>query len=97
MPMEPRGHEATVKFQEDWAMDGAKVYCILTGELMAAEPKNYPITARYTVRYQYSWTECDTDSEGNTYCWTETRIATTSGSITANLLVNGTGVDSSAQ
>lgn len=90
--MNAHGHTATVEFQEDWAMDGAKIYSILEKKMMAEKPKYYTITAEYTIKYQYSWIECDEDG-----CWTETRVATTSGVATGQLLVNGTGVDSRAQ
>jgi hypothetical protein len=92
VPMNPNGHEATVEFQEDWAMDGAQIWCILENKLMAENPKNYTLTARYTVEYEYCWTECDEDG-----CWTECATATASGTISGNLLVNGTGVDSLAE
>lgn len=90
--MKPNGHVATVEFQEDWAMDGAKIYSIIEDKIMAEYPKSYTITAKYTIKYQYSWTECDEDG-----CWTETRIATTTGTVSGSLLVNGTGVNSLAE
>ena len=92
VPMNPNGHEATVEFQEDWAMDGAGIYCLLEDRMMAEYPKEYTLTARYTVEYEYCWTECDEDS-----CWTECATASTSGTVSGNLLVNGTGVDSLAE
>ncbi|AEG14449.1 hypothetical protein Desku_0849 [Desulfofundulus kuznetsovii DSM 6115] len=92
VPMKPNGHEAKVEFQEDWGMDGAKIYSILERKMMAENPKEYKLTARYTVEYEYCWIECDEDG-----CWTECATATTSGTVSGNLLVNGTGVDSRAQ
>ncbi|MGI9951296.1 hypothetical protein V3F56_02950 [Moorellaceae bacterium AZ2] len=91
--MEPREHEAVVEFQEDWAMDGAQIYSILEDRMMAVEPKYYTITVRYTIEYEYRWTE--RDSEGHSY--TRTARGTTSGTVSGQLLVNGTGVWSLAQ
>ncbi|MGI9860059.1 hypothetical protein SDD30_01570 [Moorella naiadis] len=86
--MTPNGHEATAEFREDWSVAGAPIYDNLTGE-MAPGPTEYPITAKYEITYQYHWTECDEYG-----CWTETATAASSGSVTAQLLVNGTGVNS---
>ncbi|MGI9951300.1 hypothetical protein V3F56_02970 [Moorellaceae bacterium AZ2] len=91
--MEPREHEAVVEFQEDWAMDGAQIYSILEDRMMAVEPRYYSITARYTIEYEYRWTE--RDSEGHSY--TRTARGTTSGTVSGQLLVNGTGVWSLAE
>jgi hypothetical protein len=85
---------ATVEFQEDWALDGAPVYCLLEGRLMAETPRYYTITASYTVRYTYKY-RSGTYPDGTPKYSTATK--TTSGTITGKLLVNGTGVDSRAQ
>ncbi|MGB9825539.1 MAG: hypothetical protein ACPLRU_02590 [Desulfofundulus sp.] len=90
--MKPDGHEAKVEFQEDWGMDGARIWSILERKMMAEKPKEYTLTARYTVEYGYCWTECDKDG-----CWTECATATASGTVSGNLLVNGTGVNSLAE
>lgn len=95
--MKPDGHVATVEFQEDWGMDGARIYSLLEKKLMAENPEEYTLTARYTIKYQYSWTEIETDDDGTIISWTETRTGTTSGTASGKLLVNGTGVDSRAQ
>ncbi|KUK11508.1 MAG: hypothetical protein XD50_0291 [Clostridia bacterium 41_269] len=90
--MKPNGHEATVEFQEDWAMDGAKIYNIITKKLMAAEPKYYTLTANYTVWYRYKYTVKVNGKRRTRY-----GTGTESGMVTGKLLVNGTGVDSLSQ
>lgn len=102
-------HTAKVEFREDWALDGAPVYCLLEGRLMAEEPKYYTITARYTVGYVYAWLErrtgsytvCDSKGKCTTHSYTyyvkRTAQGSDSGTVTGRLLVNGTGVDSRAQ
>lgn len=103
--MSVNGHTATVGFEQNWGMDGARIYNQITERLMAANPKNYSITANYTISYTYQWQErrrsCSTNSEGkrtcSTYYVTRTGSGTTSGTATGNLLVNGTGVNSLAQ
>jgi len=48
--------EAAAEFEENWAMDGFPVYCMLEERQMTTEkPKSYPVTAAYTVRYQYTY------------------------------------------
>jgi hypothetical protein len=48
--------EAAAEFEENWAMDGFPVYCMLEERQMTTErPKAYPVTATYTVRYQYTY------------------------------------------
>ncbi|MBF7082654.1 hypothetical protein IT084_06645 [Desulfallas sp. Bu1-1] len=95
--MTPGGHEAKVEFQEDWAMDGAKIYSLIERRLMAEKPKNYTITASYTVEFKYKYREKKTDSEGNTYYVTRYGTGSDSGTVTGQLLVNDTGVNSLAQ
>lgn len=102
--MDVHGHSATVEFQEDWGMDGAKIYSMLEHRMMAEEPKYYTITADYTIKYKYKYTVSykvrKTDEDGNVYYETkhETkyRTRTVSGKASGRLLVNGTGVDSRA-
>lgn len=100
--MTPKGHEATVEFQEDWGMDGAGIYSLLEKRLMAEEPRYYTLTADYTVEFTYEWeeevTDCSTDpTTGEESCgsYTITRSATDtiSGTVSGRLLVNGTGVN----
>lgn len=109
--MSAGGHTATAEFEEDWSMAGFNhdseapgVYNMMTGELLAAEPKYYPITADWTVKYVYEYQIphriCSTKkrSDGSTYrscrTWYETKRETGTASGTANgrLLVDGTGV-----
>ncbi len=84
--------EATLVFQEDWAMDGAGIYSQLEGYMMAEDPRYYPITVNYKVTYQYSYRKCDEDS-----CWTVTKVKSYTSTAKESLLVNGTAVDSRAQ
>lgn len=86
--MTPNGHEATAEFREDWSLNGAPIYDVLE-DRMVPGPTEYTITAEYTIEYQYHYTECD-----ETGCWTVTETATTSGSASGQLSVNGTGVNS---
>ncbi|MGB9886829.1 MAG: Athe_2463 domain-containing protein [Moorellales bacterium] len=112
MTVQPDRKTAKVEFQEDWALDGAPVYCLLEGRLMAETPRYYTITARYTVGYRYAWLERRTgyytccsgtgkDARCGTcsYTYYVRREATgsSSGTVSGKLLVNGTGVDSRAQ
>ena len=83
---------ATVDFEEDWGMDGAEIYNMIEDELMAADPKNYDITAKYQITYRYKYRVCS-----NKKCHWEYDEKTTSGSESADLLVYGTGVDSRAE
>jgi len=85
--MVPNGHEATVEFEQDWSLAGAPIYDMATDQ-MAPPPTYYTITASYTIRYVYEYTECD--EEG---CWTVRREATASGTASGKLLVNGTGIN----
>ncbi|MEG6617488.1 hypothetical protein V6C27_13830 [Peptococcaceae bacterium 1198_IL3148] len=103
--MSTGGHSSSVTFQEDWAMDGAKIYNQVTQKMMAVTPKNYPITAKYTIHYTYEYQvkhrSCSKNSEGKRRCktWYETKTGSgsTSGTLSGNLYVNGTGVNSRAQ
>jgi hypothetical protein len=100
---------AKVEFQEDWALDGAPVYCLLEGRMMAETPKQYTITASYRLGYKYAWLERRAgyytcyDAEGNprtcsyTYYVRQEATGSSSGTVSGKLLVNGTGVDSRAQ
>ncbi|ABO49475.1 hypothetical protein Dred_0940 [Desulforamulus reducens MI-1] len=81
---------ASITFQENWSMAGAKIYNILKDELMAASPKHYPISVTYQVKYKYTYTECD--EEGNCHKYSD--IGYNSKTLNGNILVNGTGVDS---
>ncbi len=79
-------------FEENWAMDGTKIWNPIKEQLMAANPKNYPITVKYTQEYQHTYSKKQGDE------WvTVTKIVKQDKTITANLLVNGTGVNSRAQ
>lgn len=91
-PDNPSGTQATGNFPEDWSMDGANVFSVIENQNMAVSPKNFPITANYTIYYQYHYTVCDPDG-----CETITATGTENGSAGANLLVNGSGVNSRAQ
>ncbi|WP_027365742.1 hypothetical protein [Desulfotruncus alcoholivorax] len=95
--MNPNGHVAKVEFQEDWAMDGAKIYSLIEKRMMAEAPKNYTITASYTVEFKYQYRVRKTDSNGNTHYVTRYGTGSDSGTVTGQLLVNGTGVNSLAQ
>ncbi|MDQ0287488.1 hypothetical protein J2Z49_002616 [Desulfofundulus luciae] len=80
--------KATAKFVEDWAMDGFPVYSMIDGKQLTTEkPKDYPVTATYTVRYQYHYVVCDEDGDCETIYVTaeDTRTAT------QNLRVTGAG------
>ncbi|WP_190258763.1 Ig-like domain-containing protein [Pelotomaculum schinkii] len=95
--------KATASFKELWAMDGAYILDWFTDQLINQEPKNYNITAsNITVQVEYNTVTfhevCSDD--GDCVCVSQTK----SGSymqqlspITAQLLVNGTGVNSLAQ
>ena len=85
--MVPNGHEATVEFEQDWSLAGAPIYDMATDQ-MAPPPTEYTITASYTIRYVYEYTECDEDG-----CWTVRKEATASGTASGKLLVNGTGIN----
>jgi hypothetical protein len=97
--MAPNGHEATVEFEEYWSLAGAPIYDMSTDQM--APPPYYTITAEYTIRYTYEYevthrrTYTDKDGKTRTESWTETvrREATTSGTASGKLLVNGTGVN----
>ncbi|WP_449241489.1 CARDB domain-containing protein [Desulfoscipio gibsoniae] len=96
------GHTSTVTFKQDWGMDGAKIYSQFEQKLMAAKKKPYPITATYTIKYTYEYKvkhrSCKKTGSGKRSChtWYETKTGTgtDSGTVTAQLLVNGTGVNS---
>ncbi|MBM7854954.1 hypothetical protein JOC37_001334 [Desulfohalotomaculum tongense] len=102
--MNPNGHKATATFQEDWAMDGARIYNPIKDKLMAKYPKKYTLTANYTIHYVYQYKvrhrSCHT-SNGHRHChtWYETvtKSGTVSDSVSGVLLVNGSGVNSRAQ
>jgi len=94
--MSTGGHVSTVEFQEDWAMDGAKIYSMIEGRLMAESPKYYTITSDYTVKYQYHYYVWRGSGEDR-HRVRITKTAATSGTASGKLLVNGTGVDSRAQ
>lgn len=81
--------QATVVFEENWAMDGAQIYNMVRDELMAENPKNYPISVEFQVTYQYSYIVCDGGDPPS--CWVVTETASYTDTATANLLVNGTG------
>ncbi|MCG0278954.1 MAG: hypothetical protein L5656_10615 [Thermanaeromonas sp.] len=85
--MVPNGHEATVEFEQDWSLAGAPIYDMATDQ-MAPPPTYYTITASYTIRYVYEYTECDEDG-----CWTVRKEATASGTASGKLLVNSTGIN----
>ncbi|MBE3582227.1 MAG: hypothetical protein IMW96_11460 [Thermoanaerobacteraceae bacterium] len=75
--------EATAEFQEDWSVAGAPIYDMQT-EKIAPPPTEYPITARYQVTVHYHYYTKDGREDGE---------LTINGSATANLLVNGTGIN----
>jgi len=79
--------EATAEFEENWAMDGFPVYCQIEERQMTTErPKAYPVTATYTVRYQYSYVVC-----GDGGCETITVTDSYTRTARQDLLVNGAG------
>lgn len=81
---------ATASFREDWSENGAPIYDMET-QSMIPGPTEYSITAAYktTVHYHY-YVQEEGDSK-------PTRVdgdISVNGKATANLLVNGTGVNS---
>jgi hypothetical protein len=89
--------KATLVFEEDWSMAGFNygseapgVWNDMTGELMAAEPKIYPVSVRFKVTYQYTYTVCTCDEDG-CFCWPVTETRTYEDVATRNLRVEGTG------
>ena len=87
---------STTTFEEDWGMDGAQIYNMIRDELMAAAPKNYPISVNFKVTYQYTYTVCRCDEDG-CVCWSVTKTDSYTDTARASLTVNGTGVGSYAQ
>ncbi|SHE98005.1 hypothetical protein SAMN02745218_01202 [Desulfofundulus australicus DSM 11792] len=80
--------KATAKFVEDWAMDGFPVYSMIDGKQLTTEkPKDYPVTATYTVRYRYHYVVCDEDGS----CYTIYVTAEDTRTATQNLKVTGAG------
>jgi len=80
MKISKDGHSATATFKEDWALDGAFIYDMLTDSLINQEPKNYPITVsnivvevdyKTTVYHEEEVRKCSGKGEDRV-CWTET-------------------------
>ncbi len=94
--MNASGHTAQVTFEEDWAMDGARIHSMIERRMMAEHPKNYTLTADYTIKYQYSYYVWRGSGEDR-HKVKRTRTGTNTGGASGQLLVNGTGVDSRAQ
>ncbi len=94
--MNASGHTANATFEEDWAMDGARIYSMIERRMMAEHPKNYTITADYAITYQYSYYVWRGSGEDR-HKVKRTRTGTNTGGASGQLLVNGTGVDSRAQ
>ncbi|MBC7106527.1 MAG: hypothetical protein H5T97_11340 [Firmicutes bacterium] len=104
--MEPveGGHKVRAEFQEMWALDGAPVYCLLEGRVMAENPQYYTLAVHdvaVEVEYEivHHYVVCDEFG-----CWCEMGVYgpytyryTMKGPFAGRLLVNGTGVDSRAQ
>ncbi|GAF24711.1 NAD-dependent aldehyde dehydrogenases [Moorella thermoacetica Y72] len=81
--------EATAEFEEDWSVAGALIHDMLT-DRDAPPPTEYPITATYktTVHYHYYVSE-----EGDSKPTRVDGEISVNGNVTANLLVNGTGIN----
>ncbi len=81
--------EATAEFEEDWSVAGAPIHDMLT-DRDAPPPTEYPITAAYktTVHYHYYVSE-----EGDSKPTRVDGEISVNGNVTANLLVNGTGIN----
>ncbi|MCL6478509.1 MAG: hypothetical protein K6T65_08830 [Peptococcaceae bacterium] len=104
--MDTHGHTATAEFEEDWSIAGygygteaAGIYNMMTGEVMASEPKAYRIAADWVVEYTYEYQiphrSCHRRSDGTRSCrtWYETvrKTGTASGTAAGRLTVNGAG------
>ncbi|TEB10834.1 hypothetical protein Psfp_04084 [Pelotomaculum sp. FP] len=97
------GQKATATFKELWAMDGAYVFDWFTDQLINQEPTNYAITAsNINVQVEYNivtFHEVCSD-DGDCECVSQTKRGSYVQKLsptTAQLLVNGTGVNSQAQ
>ena len=86
--MTASGHGATATFCEDWAEDGADMYSIVQGGMIATAPEPYTITANYSGTMNYEYTV--TDSNGT--ATTVNASAPFSGTESGSLEVDGTGV-----
>jgi hypothetical protein len=102
--MTVNGNQATGTFKELWALDGAPIYDMLNNRDVGP-PKNYTITAsNITVEVTYEihrfHLECDPEPDGQCYCVESVSTGKQTQSInpvSAQLLVNGSGVNSLAQ
>jgi len=97
--MTTQGHQAVTEFIQDWSINGyaygtgaAGIYDHIEGRIVSENPKKYPITASYKVKftYEYKVRKCSGSGE-NRSCHTVTRTGsgTDSGTAFANLQVNG--------
>ncbi|MFZ5898544.1 MAG: hypothetical protein ACOYU7_05145 [Bacillota bacterium] len=98
--------KAVVEFQEDWSLNGQPMigwYCDEDSEEIIKEevpgPTNYPITVNYKMRWEYEkgHLDCCGEEECSPCCvnWEE-YVKHPTGSVTVQLLVNGSGVGSFA-
>ncbi|WP_031518175.1 hypothetical protein [Desulfofalx alkaliphila] len=102
IPMRVTGNRtAELTFEQNWGMDGAKIFNPIAGRLMAEHPRQYDLTVRYTVSRSYYWmtsTPCPPLSNSS-HC--HRRGGSTTDTITLTyplrLTVDGTGVNSRAQ
>ncbi|MCF8010908.1 MAG: hypothetical protein K9L17_08355 [Clostridiales bacterium] len=103
-----QGHQAVAEFHENWSINGyasgtgaAGVYDWIQEKTVSQNPKEYPVSAEYSIHFEYKYEirhvdhDTWTDSEGNTHSdtdvWYETIRKDDSYSDTVNtkLLVNG--------
>ena len=94
--MSTGGRTANVQLREDWSNYGTNIYDMVTKHLIPG-PTKYNISATYSISYTYEYEvkrrSCSGSGENRScHTWYEIRTGsgTTSGSASAELLVNGT-------
>lgn len=98
MKVDKDNNTATLDFEENWSMNGAFVYDMLEKKMIPG-PTKYPITVKYEILWEYEKGERVPKDPGPGFkCvnWQE-YSKTRTGTVTAEILVDGTGKTRYAQ